>query len=182
MTPLVVFAAAVGVLAFGYLVFRVIVRNDYLRRGRLSWQASLLQVFAILLYMHFAYLEWGDVWPALPSMPDNRLQSVVGLALVGVGALFALAGMASLGWRRIMGLDSSGLYQKGLYRLSRNPQLLAFFAVALGFAVLWPSWVVLVWVLLYFPFFHLMVMSEEEYLRMLYGEKYEAFCAEVRRY
>jgi protein-S-isoprenylcysteine O-methyltransferase Ste14 len=54
--------------------------------------------------------------------------------------------------------------------------------MASGIALLWPSWYALGWVILWMVMFHLMVLSEEEHLRNIYGEEYHQYCEKVPRY
>jgi len=53
--------------------------------------------------------------------------------------------------------------------------------MVIGVAVLWPSWYALGWVLLA-AVFHIMVLTEEENLRNVYGEEYTQYCKRVPRY
>jgi protein-S-isoprenylcysteine O-methyltransferase Ste14 len=69
-----------------------------------------------------------------------------------------------------------------VYGISRNPQIVGFFVYALGFALLWPSWYALGWVVFFGPFFHWMVITEEEHLLKLHGDAYRRYCEQVPRY
>jgi protein-S-isoprenylcysteine O-methyltransferase Ste14 len=71
--------------------------------------------------------------------------------------------------------------QAGCYRISRNPQVLGCFLFGIGFAVLWPSWYALGWVMLYVVIAHMMVHSEEEHLCNTYGEEYVNYSERVPR-
>lgn len=53
--------------------------------------------------------------------------------------------------------------------------------MVIGVAILWPSWYALGWVILAAGF-HMMVLTEEENLRNVYGEEYTQYCKRVPRY
>jgi protein-S-isoprenylcysteine O-methyltransferase Ste14 len=86
------------------------------------------------------------------------------------------------GLRRAFGWQVEGLVRSGLYRVTRNPQLVGGVLMVIGPALLWPSWYALGWVLLYGVVGHLMVMTEEEHLHQVHGEEYERYCEQTPRY
>jgi protein-S-isoprenylcysteine O-methyltransferase Ste14 len=90
--------------------------------------------------------------------------------------------MAGLGVRQLFGQAVDEIHQAGLYRLTRNPQILAYGVIIVGWGVLWPSGYALGWMLLYGVIAHLMVLTEEEHLRQVGGEAYERYCEQVPRY
>jgi protein-S-isoprenylcysteine O-methyltransferase Ste14 len=54
--------------------------------------------------------------------------------------------------------------------------------IVIGYALLWPTWHSLGWVLLYALIAHVMVITEEEHLRGVHGEAYLRYCQRVPRY
>ena len=66
MNPVTYLILAFVLLGFAYLVFRRIVRHDYLERGKLSPFASILQLLVFCGYFFFPYLfnppEWVWFW------------------------------------------------------------------------------------------------------------------------
>jgi protein-S-isoprenylcysteine O-methyltransferase Ste14 len=101
--------------------------------------------------------------------------------MVVVGAAIAFPAMTWLGIRRSFGQESNVLKQTGFYRFTRNPQIIGGALMVIGVTVLWPSWYALGWVILA-AVFHLMVITEEENLRNIYGEGYTQYCKRVPRY
>ncbi len=90
--------------------------------------------------------------------------------------------MAWFGLARAFGLESDELKQSGAYGLSRNPQAVAFLIAIIGNTMLWPSWPNLGSVLLLAIIMHIMIATEEEHLRGVFGEDYRRYCARVPRY
>ena len=101
---------------------------------------------------------------------------------MAVGLAGVMVAMGRLSWRKSIGRDASGLQRTGLYRYTRNPQIVAYGLLVLGYALWWPSWSGLVWVMVYAAIAHIMVLAEEEHLRRVYGEAYETYCQRTARY
>jgi protein-S-isoprenylcysteine O-methyltransferase Ste14 len=93
-----------------------------------------------------------------------------------------LLGMVILGFSITFGQQTSGLAQTGLYRVSRNPQLVAAHAMVLGIVILWPSIYAAGWLVLCVVIGHLMVLTEEEHLLKQFGGIYTQYCQRVPRY
>jgi protein-S-isoprenylcysteine O-methyltransferase Ste14 len=176
------FAATIGLLTLAYLIFRVFVRRDYRRHGRLSWLSILLELLIFALHANLSYLYLPAKWPAMPELPQDPVHQVAGLVLMTGGFIGVVVGMTGLDFRRVFGQDVAEINRSGLYGFTRNPQILAYGVMLIGFAALWPSWYALGWLMLYAAIAHLMVLTEEEHLRRVLGAAYDRYCAEVPRY
>lgn len=73
---------------------------------------------------------------------------LLALVLMLLGTLAVLFSMLFLG-RRSFGQAVGSLRTDGLYRYSRNPQLVGGFLSVAGYALLWPSWPGAAWVCLW---------------------------------
>jgi protein-S-isoprenylcysteine O-methyltransferase Ste14 len=180
ITLLILSALLLLVLAF--VIFRVLVRRDYRKKGKLGWFATFLEFVIFAAHINSAYLFLPVDWPAIPKLPDNRIQIILGLCLSGAGLVLVLLAMGYLGFKKAFGQKVDGLKQTGLYRRTRNPQLVSYSILIIGLAILWLSWYSIVWVILYFIIAHWMVITEEEHLRDIYGESYGQYCRDVPRY
>ncbi|NLE77899.1 MAG: hypothetical protein GX605_14260 [Chloroflexi bacterium] len=171
-------------LGAAWVIFRILVRGDYRRLGRLAPLTSFLELLIWLLFVAFPYLynppDWPLVWFAEPTVGPAMV--VVGSALTVGGMGLALAAMARLGVPKTMGRQTVQMERAGLYRLSRNPQIVGGGLAVLGTVLLWPSWYAVGWAGLYGVMGHLMVLTEEEHLKRLYGEPYARYCQDVARY
>jgi protein-S-isoprenylcysteine O-methyltransferase Ste14 len=58
----------------------------------------------------------------------------------------------------------------------------AFTTVLLGQFLIFPNWILLVYMGAATWLFHRQVLREEEYLKKHYGEEYADYCERVRRY
>ena len=71
----------------------------------------------------------------------------------------------------------------GSYRFVRNPMYVAVVSLILGQGLLFGNWLVLAYGAVVWLTVHLFVLSyEEPTLRRSYGEQYERYCANVRRW
>jgi protein-S-isoprenylcysteine O-methyltransferase Ste14 len=176
--------SALLLLAGAFVIFRILVRRDYQRKGGLKPFTSFLELLIWVLYVCFPYIynppDWWLVWFA--DSPANPAPKIIGSALTAIGMAIAIIAMAGLGFGKTMGQKAETLQQTGLYRVSRNPQLVGGGLAVIGIAVLWPSWYALGWVVLGAVMGHMMVLTEEEHLRKVYGEAYVQYCERVPRY
>ncbi|HSG81796.1 MAG TPA: isoprenylcysteine carboxylmethyltransferase family protein [Gemmatimonadota bacterium] len=179
MEPVLYFLSALLVLAAGYLIFRILVRRDYLRRGRLSPLSTLLEYIAIGLWAYHGYINRPADWPAIHVGPALR---ILGWVLFAGGVALLLIIILALGVRRSHGGQVSGLRQTGPYRFTRNPQALAFWVAMIGYGLLWPTWQHVGSVALIVLLTHMMVRTEEEHLQDVFGEEYERYRQRVPRY
>ncbi len=169
-------------LLVAFLIFRVIVRRDYLQRGSLSFLATTLEFVIFALHANLPYLYLGVPWPLFPPLPENSLQLIITLVITSAGLLVTLGIMAYLGFRTTVGEEPGSIQQTGPYRWTRNPQLLSYGIMILGFVGLYPSINSAAWFLLYTAIAYLMVLTEEEHLRNLFGAAYDEYCSQTPRF
>lgn len=170
--------SAALLLAGAAVVFRVFVRRDYQQRSRLTPVSIFLETLVFFCHGLITLTYLPSDWPAFHA---SRLHAAIGSVPVVVGLAVVVAGMARVGLANAFG-QSEGLEQAGLYRWTRNPQIVGYGLFVVGIALLWPSWYALGWALLYVPLAHMMVVTEEEHLRNVFGEAYTRYCERVPRY
>lgn len=110
---------------------------------------------------------------------------VVGVVLGLCGdALFAAAVMTMRdSWRAGLAReDQTELVTHGVYAISRNPAFLAFDLVYAGLLLMFFHWVLLLFTLWAAVMLHLQVLQEERYLVTAFGQPYQDYCKQVRRY
>ena len=131
-------------------------------------------------------------------------------ALTGVGKLFSLACIVLIVWtplkvRAVVFIVGTALYllglaglvvaildfrnipfgqpvTRGLYRVSRHPQIVALFVAFLGMCVAVGSWPALLALVLSKLFQHPGILAEEEACLAQYGASYRAYMQRVPRY
>jgi protein-S-isoprenylcysteine O-methyltransferase Ste14 len=120
---------------------------------------------------------------------DSRLSHIgISAWLLGVAILMMLAGcllvmfsMPFLG-KQSFGHEVTRLRRDGIYRYSRNPQLVGGFLLVVGYASLWPSWQGALWAALWIAISHLMIRGEERHLQDVFGDEYRSYCAQTPRF
>ena len=169
-------------LLVAVIIFRIFVRRDYRRHGKLGPLAVILEFVIFALHANVIYLYLPVPWPRLPAAPENPVQLYLGGTITILGLLAALAIMAQLGFSTSVGQQPEGVRKTGPYRWTRNPQLLAYGTGLLGFVLMYPSYQTAAWILLYAAISQLMVLTEEEHLKNQFGEEYLEYCRQVPRY
>lgn len=109
-----------------------------------------------------------------------------------VGVAFCLAGVCFFAWAIVsfgrsfrVGLDEDNpgsLVTTGAFSISRNPIYVAFFLVLLGIFLVFASEVFLVALIAAALLFSRQIRLEEKSLSKVYGQEYERYKANVRRY
>ncbi len=166
-------------LAIAYVVFRVIVRRDYRRKGKLTPFSTFMEYVAILSWVYLTYQNRPADWP---TVHVGTVLEITGSILFYGGMAITLFNLAALGIRRSHGQEVNRLKQSGFYRATRNPQAVAFFLAIVGYVILWPAWRGVVALMMLAVLLHLMVITEEEHLRDVFGEEYVRYCGRVPRY
>jgi protein-S-isoprenylcysteine O-methyltransferase Ste14 len=70
----------------------------------------------------------------------------------------------------------------GLYKISRNPQWVAFILTMIGFSLMVASWTVLILLMVRIIMNHFRILGEERALELQYGESYLDYKSSVPRY
>ncbi|HTN48270.1 MAG TPA: isoprenylcysteine carboxylmethyltransferase family protein [Burkholderiaceae bacterium] len=119
-----------------------------------------IAIVAIILLFPFLQREW----------------MLAGFVVSMIGELIQLWSFASLD-------KNSDLAIRGPYAMVRNPMYLGRYFILLGFLMLLGAWWVLVaYSVIYWFYMDTRVEREEAHLKPIFGPRYEAYCARVRRF
>ena len=182
MNPSVYLLLSLLTTLLGYFVFRVAVRKDYQKKGKLSNFSTFLEFLIFAVHANLSYTFLPAPYPEIPPLPENCAQTTLGIDFLLIGIFFTLWAMSGLGFKKAFGQDPGALNRAGFYQYTRNPQIVAYGVAVLGIAILWASLYSLGWVLIYGIVAHMMVTTEEEHLLSIYKEAYEDYCKDVPRY
>lgn len=154
-------------------------RLDYERYGHLTHLSSLL---VILIFLLLCFTSNIFLHSNIGTINIGSITFIIALGLMALGLAGMVMALFQLGWNASIGRRVLGLQQSGLYRITRNPQLVGLFLLLTGYALVWPSWSGALWVALYLSITTIMVRIEEEHLGRIYGEEYRIYCERTPRY
>ena len=183
------FAALTLVLMIGMVIFRVQWMKrlgiEAMKFGHLDKTDFLIPLFA-LFYFYTVFAHAFN----LPVLSKQQLFYSEGITWIGV--FFCLVGLVLFLWSLFsfgksfrVGIDPDQpgeLVTTGVFAFSRNPIYVAFAIILLGQFLIFPNWVLLVYLVAAVWLFHRQVLREEVYLKEHYAGEYPDYCSRVRRY
>ena len=172
---------SIAFLLFTYIVFRVKCKKDYKNGQKLSPLSSVLGVLVFAGHANSIYLTIPTKWPYLPQIPENQFIRIIFTIMLGIGIIILFASWFKLGTKTSMGVDKNKLQTEGLYKYSRNPQLVGYGLILASFVIIYFSYLSLIWFLLYLITTYFMVKTEEEFLIQKFKEEYKDYCRQVPR-
>lgn len=184
--------AYLAALTLVLLIGMVLTRVRLLKRkgisamqfGKLDKTDFLIPPFALFYF----YLVFANAF----GFPTPGAQVFHSGAVAWSGVIFCLIGLALFLWSLVsfgqsfrVGIDTEHpdrLVTNGVFAFSRNPIYTAFGFVLLGQFLVFPNWLLLVYLGAAAWLFHRQVLREEAYLHGHYGQEYQEYCGRVRRY
>jgi protein-S-isoprenylcysteine O-methyltransferase Ste14 len=113
----------------------------------------------------------------LTPLKINSSVFIIGLILLAIGLICLVAAMLNF---KDTPLDQP--VTKGIYKISRHPQVTAQFIIILGICISIGSWLALFMLIMSKLLQHFGILAEEEVCLNRYGESYRAFMERVPRY
>ncbi len=158
------------------------IKNLYLKNEKLSFFAlfSQLGIFAIhafLLYLpNYLYTNW-------PAIRVGLIPFIAGVTVCLASLIILILGFVTLKpFSLTMRTNVKDLKISGIYKYSRNPQIVGYWFLLSGFGILWSSWYVFIGLLSYAFIAHKMVLTEEIHLENLFADRYISYCNGTPRY
>ncbi len=116
---------------------------------------------------------------------SGPVPSWIGVSLAALGLIsFALC-LKSFGDSFRVGIDvqkPDKLVTVGMFKYSRNPIYVSFFAFFIGQWIIAPTFLMLALVSVFVAAIRRQVLREEKFLQAHYGMEYTEYCRRVRRY
>ncbi len=116
---------------------------------------------------------------------DEAMQ-VLGVLLLVVGLALAFSGVATFRRMRttiVPNRDASQLVIAGPYRFTRNPMYSGLTIAYLGLSVIWSlAWPVVLLPFVLFALYRIVILREERYLTVAFGDQYRAYQSRVGRW
>jgi protein-S-isoprenylcysteine O-methyltransferase Ste14 len=183
------FAAGTIVLMMAMVITRVLMLRkkgiEAMKFGKIDKTDFILPPFALFYF----YLVFANAF----NLPTISRQEFFHTDLVRwIGVFFCLAGLALLLWSIIsfgksfrVGIDTGHadqLITTGAFAFSRNPIYVAFAGILAGQFLVFPNWLLLIYIIAAVWLFHRQVLREEDFLKKHYGQEFLQYCSRVRRY
>ena len=155
------------------------------REYRLQLRPSIRTVALIWTFyaVHFALIvlaafnsTWYLVLPAPMAMAGGGGLIAAGLTLY-LGGTFAFGSV-----KRLSGVGSGRLVTGGIYRWSRNPQVLGWTLLLAGTGIVRGSAMVVLLAAVFFVSYRLQLPLEEELLKRIHGDAYVTYSRRTHRY
>lgn len=182
-------AALTIVLLLGTVLMRVaMMRRQGVRAmnfGKQDKTDFLIPPFAFFyFYLVFAH-AFG--WPTVSRemLFYTGAAAWLGVAFCWAGLLLLFWSLVSFGRSFRVGIDDDKpdrLVTGGVFAWSRNPIYVAFWLILLGQFLVFPNWLLLVYLVAATWLFHRQIRREEAFLAQRYGAEYTEYCGRVRRY
>jgi protein-S-isoprenylcysteine O-methyltransferase Ste14 len=135
------------------------------------------------------YLTWIFLVLSITNMNFLTLHSgsttkLASLVILVPGIFFVIISSINLGSAVRIGLPGTktALKQSGIYRLSRNPMYLGLNLVTLSAMIYTSSWIVIILGAYSIIIYHYIILGEEKFLAVRFGEQYVIYKGRVRRY
>jgi protein-S-isoprenylcysteine O-methyltransferase Ste14 len=183
------FAALTVILLIGMVLTRVLMLKrqgiQVVKFGNIDKKDFLIPPFALFYF----YIIFAESFP-LPTVSRQEFfrsdfSPWTGVAFCAGGLGLLLWSLISFGRSFRVGIDTDRpdrLITSGIFAISRNPIYVAFAAVLVGQFLIFPNWILLVYMGAATWLFHRQILREEEYLKKHYGAEYANYCRRVRRY
>lgn len=183
------FGSSSLLLIVGMVIIRVVIMKKQgkaaMKFGKINKSDFIIPPFALF----FFYIVFAHSF-SLPTIAHTTLFQSAGIEWVGVG--FCILGVFTLLWSLIsfrnsfrIGIDektTDTLITTGIFAISRNPIYLSFALVLIGQFLIFPNWIIAIYLPSALALFHRQVLLEEAFLEKRYGEEFAEYCKRVRRY
>jgi protein-S-isoprenylcysteine O-methyltransferase Ste14 len=164
------------------LIFMVLARREFDRQGK--WSALTAIASGLVMHGH-ALATWALAWLDRGGLyaPTIWGLAVGAVLFVGGGYVIYLGRSAYGSQERVYGLLEDELIERGIYKLTRNPQYVGYAAMFVGAGLAAGSGWALLSGALFMLIIHVFITRvEEPHLGVVFGAPYQAYSKRVRRY
>ncbi|HLO34125.1 MAG TPA: isoprenylcysteine carboxylmethyltransferase family protein [Anaerolineales bacterium] len=182
-------AALTLLLLVGMVLTRVLLMKrrgiEAMNFGKTDKTDFLIPPFALFYFYLVFAAAFGFPTVSRQEFFQSEAISWIGVLFCAAGLSLFLGSLASFGQSFRVGIDMEHpdqLITTGVFALSRNPIYVAFGLILLGQFLIFPNWILFVYLVAGIWLFHRQVLREEAYLKGHYGQEYLEYCRRVRRY
>lgn len=139
----------------------------------------------VLLYFYLILTNTLNLPKLGFKLFNNEIISWIGVVLCIFGLLLFLSALISFGISFRVGIDEDHpgpLVTSGAFAISRNPIYTSFGLILIGIFLIFPNYILLLYLIAGLWLVNRQVLREEDSLKKIYGEEYIRYCKKVRRY
>ncbi len=182
-------AALTIVLLLGMVLTRVLIMRrkgiQSMYFGKIDKRDFLITPFA--LFYFYIVIAAAFNFPTISTQEcfHSGIIAWIGVLFCLGGLLLLLLSLVSFGKSFRVGIDTDRpdkLVTTGVFTFSRNPIYVAFGVVLVGQFLVFPNWILLVYMGAAIWLFQRQILREEDFLKKHYGKEYSEYCNRVRRY
>lgn len=183
------FGSLTIILLIGLVIFRV----SSMRKQGISAMLFGKIDRTDFLIPPFAFFYFYLIFAAAFNLPilskqqffDSETAAWFGVTLCITGLVLFILSMISFGPSFRVGIDNDHpdeLITTGIFAYTRNPIYVAFWIILLGQFLIFPNWILLVYLGAATLLFHRQVILEETFLEEHHGQDFLDYCDRVKRY
>ena len=158
---------------------------DAMNFGKTDKTDFLIPPFALFYFYLVFAVSFGLPTVSRQEFFQSEVVSWIGVLFCLAGLVLLLMSLISFGKSFRVGIDTDHpdkLITTGIFAFSRNPIYVAFGSVLIGQFLIFPNWILLIYLAAAIWLFHRQILREEDYLKKHYGKQYTDYCNRVRRY
>ncbi len=168
------FILVIPIIFIRYILMRIISKEAIERAGffpptegkeQFAFYIYQITTLILLIYLFFSEIKF------------DTILNYVGLIVFVIGTISYIKSIIDFSKPQ-----ESGINKNGLYKYSRNPMYVAFFLYFLGCSLLINSLFYFIILLIFQISVHYLILSEERWCIKGFGEEYNKYMKNVRRY
>lgn len=158
--------------------------SDPLQQYMAKFSKFMTGYIVLLIIFHAAGVRFYSLFTRFPLL-DNFQTDLFGLVVGLTGLVLCAVAQRTMGnaWR--VGIDEetkTALITTGIFRYVRNPTYAGLMLLTLGVWLIWPTWTMALFAIMFYLFLEIQVRCEERFLLKIHGDKYRAYCSRTGRY
>lgn len=157
--------------------------NQYYKYRKIFYWSRNKKI-VLLLIPHFVNMMVFifPLYYLFSTKPITNFMSVTGVVMALIGRSVTFYSMYYLRNNNSQTNDDFTLHDKGPFSKMRNPGLTGMLLFFFGLNMIWPSVIMASALVYYFCYNHFRILIEEDFLKMMYKEKYNQYFKKVNRY
>ncbi|GLR71316.1 methyltransferase family protein [Agaribacter marinus] len=136
--------------------------------------------FVFPISVFFIPLEWVDM--IIIHELKSTFVLITAVLFILAGRIIAIGSVINIRNKNTQQDDSFDLKTSGIFGFSRNPILIGMYICYWGIFLLVPNWITLLGFILYSVNMHFRILLEEDFLRSMFGDKFDKYFDNTRRY